>query len=147
MPNGQAVGSPAYQYKLQWLERLCARLRKENDENAVVAGDFNVAPGDLDVHDPDLWRGAIMRSERTSAALADVMGLGLVDSLRQLHPESRAYSWWDYRMLSFPKDRGLRIDLVLVTAPLMKRCVGAGVDRDMRKGKDPSDHAPVWAGV
>ncbi len=145
VPNGQAVGSPAYQYKMKWFERLRARLLNENHDQAIVAGDFNVAPGHLDVHDPDLWRGAIMCSEDERRALQSVTELGFADTLRTLQPQARIYSWWDYRMLSFPKDRGLRIDLILATETLMKRCTGVGVEREMRKGKDPSDHAPVWA--
>jgi exodeoxyribonuclease III len=145
VPNGQAIGSAAYQYKLRWFARLRERLALEKVADTVVAGDFNVAPGDMDAHDPDLWRDAIMCSDEERAALKSITDLGLSDTLRQLHPEVRLFSWWDYRMLAFPKDRGLRIDLILAGGDLMKQCTGAGVDREMRKGKDPSDHAPVWA--
>ena len=145
VPNGQAIGSAAYQYKLRWFARLRDRLAGEKVVDTIVAGDFNVAPGDLDVYDPDLWRGAIMCSDEERAALQSITGLGLSDTFRQLNPEARLFSWWDYRMLAFPKDRGLRIDLILAGGDLMKQCSGAGVDREMRKGKDPSDHAPVWA--
>jgi exodeoxyribonuclease III len=145
VPNGQAVGSSAYQYKMNWFARLRSCLARENIPETIVAGDFNVAPGDLDVHDPELWRGAIMCSDGERAALQGIMNLGFEDSLRRIHPESRSFSWWDYRMLSFPKDRGLRIDLILAGEELMKQCTAAGIDREMRKGKDPSDHAPIWA--
>jgi exodeoxyribonuclease-3 len=145
VPNGQAVGSAAYEYKLRWFARLRDRLARENVAQTIVAGDFNVAPGDLDAHDPALWRGSIMCSEAERAALQSIMDLGLGDTFRALHPEAKLFSWWDYRMLAFPKDRGLRIDLMLAGGELMKQCTAAGIDREMRKGKDPSDHAPVWA--
>ena len=86
-----------------------------------------------------------MCSDEERAAVKCIADLGFSDTLRQLHPDARLFSWWDYRMLAFPKDRGLRIDLILAGGDLMNRCSGAGVDREMRKGKDPSDHAPIWA--
>jgi exodeoxyribonuclease III len=144
-PNGQAVGSPAYQYKLSWFRRLHDCLAKEKSKYLAVCGDFNVAPADADVHDPVLWRGAIMCSQEERAAFASLCELGLTDSLRLHHPEGGLFSWWDYRMLAFPKNRGLRIDAILVSKPLAKECREAGIDREMRKGKEPSDHAPVWA--
>lgn len=144
-PNGQAVGSPAYVYKLKWYERLGARLAKEPNGDLAVCGDFNVAPQDVDVHDPALWRGAIMCSEEERRAFAELCVSGLSDTLRLHHPEGGLYSWWDYRMLSFPKDRGLRIDAVLANKTLAAKCTASGIDREMRKGKEPSDHAPVWA--
>ena len=144
-PNGQAVGSTAYQYKLQWYARLRACLAKENTAQLIVCGDFNVAPADEDVHDPDLWRGAIMCSDGERTAFHQLCGVGLIDTLRLHHQEGGLFSWWDYRMLSFPKNRGLRIDVILASELLAKKCAGAGIDREMRKGKEPSDHAPVWA--
>ena len=144
-PNGQAIGSPAYEYKLKWYERLRTCLAREKDENLMVCGDLNVAPEDVDVHDPDLWRGAIMCSEAERAALRRIQELGFKDTLRLHHPEGGIFSWWDYRMLAFPKNRGLRIDAILASLPLTKKCTASGVDREMRKGKEPSDHAPVWA--
>ena len=144
-PNGQAAGSPAYKYKLEWYARLCDCLIKEKDVDLVVCGDFNVAPEDVDVHDPQLWRGAIMCSDGERAAFQQLCEMGLRDTLR-LHPqESGVFTWWDYRMLAFPKNRGLRIDAVLVNESLAKKCTASGVDREMRQGKDPSDHAPIWA--
>jgi exodeoxyribonuclease-3 len=142
-PNGQAVGSPAYEYKLNWYRRLRDCLTKE--QALVVGGDFNVAPEDVDVHDPDLWRGAIMCSEGERAAFRELCDVGLIDTLRLHHREAGLFSWWDYRMLSFPKNRGLRIDAILASETLARKCTAAGIDRDMRKGKEPSDHAPVWA--
>jgi len=146
-PNGQAVGSDAYRYKLEWYQRLTSCLREKEGplERLVVCGDFNVAPNDNDVHDPSLWRGAIMCSEGERAAFHTLEDLGLADTLRLHHPEPGIFSWWDYRMLAFPKNRGLRIDAILAGNELAARCQDAGVEREMRKGKDPSDHAPVWA--
>ncbi len=146
-PNGQAVGSPAYEYKMKWYERLqrCLAQHEAAANDLVVCGDFNVAPKDEDVHDPDLWRGAIMCSEEERAAFARLGEAGLTDTLRLQHPETGIFTWWDYRMLSFPKNRGLRIDAVLASKSMSERCAAAGVDREMRKGKEPSDHAPIWA--
>ena len=146
-PNGQAVGSPAYEYKMKWYERLqrCLAQHEAAANDLVVCGDFNVAPRDEDVHDPDLWRGAIMCSEDERAAFARLGEAGLTDTLRLQHPETGIFTWWDYRMLSFPKNRGLRIDAVLASKSMSERCAAAGVDREMRKGKEPSDHAPIWA--
>ena len=144
-PNGQAVGSPAYDYKLNWYARLRDCLSREKNVELIVCGDFNVAPEDVDVHDPDLWRGAIMCSDGERTAFRQLYEAGFRDTLRLHHKEGDLFSWWDYRMLSFPKNRGLRIDAILASEALAKRCTDAGIDREMRKGKEPSDHAPVWA--
>jgi exodeoxyribonuclease III len=144
-PNGQAVGSPAYQYKLQWYRRVRNRIAKEMSAELVVCGDFNVAPEDIDVYDPDLWRGAIMASDGERAAFRELCSLGLHDTLRIRHKEGGLFSWWDYQMRGFDKNRGLRIDALLASEGLAKKCVASGIDREMRAGKDPSDHAPVWA--
>ena len=144
-PNGQAIGSPAYEYKLNWYARLRDCLSKEQAAELVVCGDFNVAPADIDVHDPDLWRGSIMCSEGERAAFRQLCESGLSDTLRLQHKEGGLFSWWDYRMLAFPKNRGLRIDAILASKSLAKKCTDAGIDREMRKGREPSDHAPVWA--
>ena len=144
-PNGQAVGSPAYEYKLNWYARLRDCLSKEKNRELIVCGDFNVAPEDIDVHDPVLWGGAIMCSYRERAAFRQLCDVGLIDTLRLHRQESGLFSWWDYRMLSFPKNRGLRIDAILANKSLAEKCTAAGIDREMRKGKEPSDHAPVWA--
>ena len=144
-PNGRAVGSPAYDYKINWYGRLRACLSKEESADLIVCGDFNVAPEDVDVHDPELWRGAIMCSNGERTAFRQLCEGSLKDTLRLHHKEGGLFSWWDYRMLSFPKNRGLRIDAILASKALAKRCTTAGIDREMRKGKEPSDHAPVWA--
>jgi exodeoxyribonuclease-3 len=145
VPNGQEVGSPAFTYKLQWLDRLRAYLDRCCDPAQLLAlcGDMNVAPEPRDVYDPAAWEGQILFHPEERAALSRVAAWGLVDAFRLQHPEPGLYSWWDYRMLAFPKNRGLRIDHVLVTRPLAERCTAAAIDRAERKGEKPSDHAPV----
>src|SRR5205823_912954 len=142
-----AAGSPACQYKLQWFVQLrdCVAEAQKSFPQVIVCGDFNVAPEDRDVHDPALWRGAIMCSEEERAAFHALEQIGLRDTLRLHHAEGGLFSWWDYRMLAFQKNRGLRIDAILASKSLAERCAAARIDREMRKGKDPSDHAPVWA--
>jgi exodeoxyribonuclease-3 len=123
--------------------RTC--LTKEKDLDLVVCGDFNIAPEDRDTYDPELWRGGIMCSDGERAAFRQLRDIGLRDTLRLHRQETSLFSWWDYRMLAFPKNRGLRIDTILASKSLAKKCSDAGIDREMRKGKEPSDHAPVWA--
>lgn len=146
-PNGQAVGSPAYQEKLQWYGRLrrWVERRAQSGTSLVLTGDFNVAPEDRDVWDPRVWEGQTLFSLPERAALQELVGVGLVDSFRKLHAEGGRFSWWDYRMLGFPKNRGLRIDHLYATPTLAERVVAAGIDREARKGTQPSDHAPIWA--
>ena len=144
-PNGQAVGSPAYEYKLHWYRRLRDCLAREKSTDLVVCGDFNVAPEDIDVYDPTLWHGTIMCSENERRAFRELCDVGIRDTLRLHHQEGNLFSWWDYQMRAFEKNRGLRIDAVLASESLAKKCVASGIDREMRMGKDPSDHAPVWA--
>jgi len=144
-PNGQAIGSPAYEYKLHWYRRLRDCIANEKSVDVIVCGDFNVAPEDIDVYDPDLWRGAIMASESERAAFRELCKIGLCDTLRIHHKEGELYTWSDYQMRAFEKNRGLRIDAVLASEKLATKCIAAGIDREMRKGKEPSDHAPVWA--
>lgn len=147
VPNGEAVGSDKYAYKLGWMERLRRHVATQvrPDVPLVLCGDFNVAPAPLDVHDPKAWAGRVLFSADERAALARVVDTGLVDLVRTMHPSEPMFSWWDYRMLSFPKGRGLRIDHLLVTPALADRAVASGVDRESRKGQAPSDHAVVWA--
>ena len=144
-PNGQAVGSPAYEYKLNWYARLGGCVAQEKSADLVVCGDFNVAPEDIDVYNSDLWREAIMCSNGERKAFRQFCEAGFRDTLRLHHKEGGLFTWWDYRMLSFPKNRGLRIDMILASEALARKCTAAGIDRDARKGKEPSDHAPVWA--
>src|SRR6266513_3417392 len=144
-PNGQAVGAPAYEYKLNWYARLGNCVAQEKSADLVVCGDFNVAPEDVDVYNPDLWRGAIMCSDGERKAFRELCEIGLHDTLRLHHKEGEIFSWWDYQMRAFEKNRGLRIDAVLASESLAKKCTDAGIDREMRGGKEPSDHVPVWA--
>jgi exodeoxyribonuclease-3 len=146
-PNGQAVDSPAYREKLQWYGRLrrWLDLRHPKDSPLVLTGDFNVAPENRDVWDPNLWEGQTLFSIPERTALKQVVDFGLVDTFRRFHSEGGRFSWWDYRMLGFPKNRGLRIDQIYATPLLAERCLAAGIDREARKGTLPSDHAPVWA--
>ncbi len=145
IPNGKSVEHEDYQFKLQWLKRLRGYLERTTDPNSPVAlgGDFNVAMDDRDVHDPVAWHGENLCSEPERTALCDVLGWGLVDAFRERVEDAGFFSWWDYRMLGFPKNRGLRIDYVFVTKPLQTRLRDAFIDREARKGKKPSDHAPV----
>ena len=149
VPNGQAVGSEKYDYKLAWLEALAGWLGEELQANArlALAGDFNIAPEDRDVHDPAAWAGQILCSEPERAAFRRLLSLGLEDSFRLFEQPEKSYSWWDYRMLGFQKNNGLRIDHILLSAPLAEKCTAAGIDREMRKRERPSDHAPVTAEI
>ena len=146
-PNGQSVDSPAYQGKLAFYARLRRALdgRYRAEAPLVLCGDFNVAPEERDVWDPVLWEGQTLFSLPERAALKEVVAFGLEDTFRRHHSEPGRYSWWDYRMLGFPKNRGLRIDAIYATKSLAERCEAADIDREARKGKLPSDHAPVWA--
>ena len=147
MPNGQAVGSDKYHYKLNWLQALTDWLQEElaAHPQLALAGDFNIAPEDRDVHNPAAWAGQILCSDAERAAFKRMLSLGLKDSFRLFDQPEKAYSWWDYRMLGFQKNNGLRIDHILLSRPLAERCVAAGIDREMRKRERPSDHAPVTA--
>ncbi len=147
VPNGKDVEHPAYRAKLVWLEQLrqyLAEVCAATDEVAVC-GDFNVAPDERDVWDVELWRGRNLFSELERAAFQALLAEGFVDTLRLHHPEGGLYTWWDYRQGAFHRGWGLRIDHILASRPLAARCVAAGVDRDERKGEQPSDHAPVLA--
>lgn len=149
VPNGQEVGSDKYAYKLDWLHALHEWLSEEiaAHPNLIVAGDFNIAPDDRDVYDPPAWLGKILCSDAERSALGQLLDLGLKDSFRLFDQPERIYSWWDYRMLGFQKNNGLRIDLILLSIPLATRCLSAGVDREMRKRERPSDHAPVMTEI
>ncbi len=147
VPNGESVGSEKFRYKLDWMERLRRYVTVQIGERrtAILCGDFNVAPAPLDVHDPAAWEGGVLFSEPERTQLRKIVDAGLVDLLRTMHPTEPLFTWWDYRMLGFPKNRGLRIDHLLVTPALAERATASGVDRNSRKGKLPSDHAAVWA--
>ncbi len=147
VPNGQAVGSEKYVYKLAWLEALRRWIgeRLSSDPHLIVAGDFNIAPEDRDVHDPIAWAGQILCSDAERGAHRALLDLGLHDSFRLFAQPEKSFSWWDYRMLGFQKNHGLRIDHILLSSPLAARCTAAGIKREMRKLERPSDHAPVTA--
>lgn len=146
-PNGQAVGSEKYQYKLRWFGALkdFLALELQRYPELAVAGDFNIAPEDRDVHDPKAWEGQIHVSELERAALRELVNLGLKDSFRLFEQPEKSFSWWDYRMLGFRRNAGLRIDHILVTPALAKRCTSSSIDKEPRKLERPSDHAPVLA--
>lgn len=145
VPNGRAVGSGHYQYKLRWLDRLASvvETRERRRADLVLCGDFNVAPDDRDVWDPEAFVGATHVSPPERAALGRLMATGLRDVFRDQHPEGGVFSWWDYRAGHFHQGKGMRIDLVLAAESLAARVTEARIDRDARKGRSPSDHAPV----
>lgn len=147
MPNGQAVGSDKYEYKLRWLDALIAWVGDElsSHDQLALCGDYNIAPDDRDVHDPKSWAGQILCSEPERNAFQRLIGLGMADSFRLFDQPEKTFSWWDYRMLGFQKNKGLRIDHILLSNTLASRCTAAGIDRAPRKLERPSDHAPVWA--
>ena len=145
--NGQATGSEKYAYKLEWMRQVTEHLRAELSGHArvVVAGDFNVAPEDRDVHDPEAWKGSILCSDAERDALRAITALGLTDTFRLFEQEERAFSWWDYRAAGFRRNHGLRIDLILASGELARRCTSCRIDREARAKERPSDHAPVIA--
>lgn len=146
-PNGQAVGSDKYDYKLRWFAALKDYLAAEltRHPRLVVAGDFNVAPEDRDVHDPKAWEGQVHVSEPERTAWRALVALGLQDGFRLFEQPEKTFSWWDYRMMGFRRNAGLRIDHILLSAPLAQACTGASIDKAPRKLERPSDHAPVLA--
>ena len=145
-PNGRALDTPFYRAKLAWFDRLTRWLRETCDpaQPIVIGGDYNVAPEDADVYDMTDFAGATHVSGPEREAMAALREWGLVDAYRLHHPEPGRFSWWDYRAGNFHKGLGMRIDHLYVTRPLADRCTGAEIDRDARKGKLPSDHAPLW---
>lgn len=147
VPNGQAVDSDKYQYKLAWLAALRDWLAEELARHPQLAllGDYNIAPEDRDVHDPAAWAGQIHCSAAERAALSALNGLGLADAFRLFEQPDKSYSWWDYRMMAFRRNRGLRIDHILLSPPLVLRCSACSIDRDPRTWEQPSDHVPVTA--
>lgn len=147
IPNGSEVGSEKYAYKLSWLEALHGFLEDElaKHEKLVVMGDFNIAPADADVYDPEKWGEAILCSPKERAALQGLLGLGLTDVFRNFEQPEKAYSWWDYRAAGFRRNAGLRIDLILTSDALTRTCTTSYVDKEPRGWERPSDHAPVVA--
>jgi len=147
VPNGSEVGSNKYDYKLAWLASLRSFLQAEmqRHENVVVLGDFNIAPADADVYDPEKWGEAILCSPLERQALNAILDLGLTDVFRKFDQPEKSFSWWDYRAAGFRRNAGLRIDLILTSATMAERCTASYVDKEPRAWERPSDHAPVVA--
>ena len=145
--NGQEVGSDKYEHKLYWLRQVERHIGEEIKQHSyyVVMGDFNIAPQDCDVHDPDAWREKILCSTPERERLTQIMAHGLSDTFRLFEQPSASFSWWDYRAFGFRRNLGLRIDLILASAELAKRCTGCWIDKAPRKLERPSDHTPVVA--
>jgi exodeoxyribonuclease-3 len=145
VPNGQAVDSDKYHYKLEWLARLRDFIEQQLKDHPrlILLGDFNIAPDDRDVYDPAAWAGKILCSEPERAALQALLDLGLQDSYRLTEQDDEQYSWWDYRMNGFKRNRGLRIDLALISQPLCTEETRCIIDREPRGWERPSDHTPV----
>lgn len=146
-PNGQAVGSEKYAYKLRWYAALASWLSEDlqTHPRLAVLGDFNVAPEDRDVHDPKRWEGEIHVSEPERAAFRKLLELGLADAFRLFPQAEKEFSWWDYRLNAFQRGWGLRIDEILLSPEIAARCTACTIDRGPRGGERPSDHAPVIA--
>ncbi len=147
IPNGQSLDSDKYQYKLRWLSALVAWLKTElaAHPQLVLTGDFNIAPQDRDVHDPAEWVGQVLVSGPERAAFVAMQELGLVDAFRLFEQADKSFSWWDYRMMAFRRNRGLRIDHVMLSPALAQRCTSCIIDKLPRKQEQPSDHTPVVA--
>jgi exodeoxyribonuclease-3 len=149
MPNGQAVGSDKYDYKLRWLAALAESLREEllRWPQLALLGDYNIAPEDRDVHDPAAWKDQVLCSAPERAAFRRFLDLGLVDAFRIFEQPEKIYSWWDYRQMGFRRNHGLRIDHILLSKPLADACQACVIDKAPRKLERPSDHAPVMVMV
>lgn len=147
VPNGSQVGSDKYAYKLGWLDKIAAYVRNElaGHPRFVMLGDFNIAPADADVHDPDLWFEKILCSTPEREALKKFTAHGLVDIFRQFEQVDKSYSWWDYRAAGFRRNLGLRIDIILASPALSLTCSSCHIDKTPRGLERPSDHAPVVA--
>ncbi len=147
VPNGKQVGDEKYDYKLRWFKHLVEFVRAELDRYSklVVTGDFNIAPADEDVHDPELWKGKILCSEPERESFNNLLNLGLTDSFRLFDQPPKSFSWWDYRAAGFRRDLGLRIDHVVVSDEMKQACTGCLIDKEPRKWERPSDHTPVMA--
>lgn len=146
VPNGAAVGTDKYDYKLKWLAALREMLADELTRHSLLAvgGDYNIAPEDRDVHDPAAWHEQVLCSTPERQAFAALTELGLADGFRLQEHEGNVFSWWDYRQAAFRRNMGLRIDHVLLSRDLARQCTASGIDIAMRKQDQPSDHAPVW---
>ena len=145
IPNGQSLDSDKYQYKLRWLKALTTWLESKlkTHPKLVLLGDYNIAPEDRDVHDPQAWVGQVLVSEAERAAFRQLVELGLHDAFRLFEQPAGSFSWWDYRMAGFRRNLGMRIDHILVSTPLINQCKSCSIDKAPRKLERPSDHAPV----
>jgi exodeoxyribonuclease-3 len=143
VPNGRTIDSPEFPRKLAFLDAVAQRVAGLRDSPLLIAGDMNIAPADLDVYDPAAFAGSTHVTAQERRRLTAILALGLVDAYRELHPTEVQYTWWDYRAGNFHRGLGLRIDLALVSPALAGRLRACGIDRDYRKGKKPSDHAPL----
>lgn len=146
-PNGQSVDSDKYVYKLAWFDGLRDWLEEEmrTYPRLAILGDYNVAPADADVHNPEKWEGQVLVSEPERAAFRALLDLGLTDSFRLFEQPEKSFSWWDYRQFAFRRNAGLRIDHVLLSDALKPHCVACVIDKAPRANEQPSDHAPVIA--
>ncbi len=148
-PNGQAVGSDKYEYKLRWYAALREWLKDEFTRHTrlAVLGDLNIAPADRDVHDPKAWEGQVHVSEPERAEFRALLDLGFKDSFRLFEQAEKSFSWWDYRMMGFRRNAGLRIDFILMSPALASHCISCTIDKAPRKLERPSDHTPVVAEI
>ena len=148
-PNGQSPDSDKFAYKLDWLNRLQSWLTSELEQSQRLAllGDFNIAPTDEDVHDPKAWEGQNLVSPPERNAFQELLNLGLHDSFRMFAQAPKTYSWWDYRMMGFRRNAGMRIDHILLSEQLKEKCSASIVDKEPRTWEQPSDHAPVIATI
>jgi exodeoxyribonuclease-3 len=147
VPNGQSLDSDKYQYKLRWLRAMRDYVVAEQarHERVVVLGDYNIAPDDRDVHDPVAWEGSVHVSPAERAALEALLDTGLKDCFRLFEQPEKVFSWWDYRRMAFRRNAGLRIDLILASPEMARKCVACHIEKSLRKLERPSDHAPVVA--
>ena len=147
VPNGQAVGTDKYAYKLKWLDALARWLESELKQhpNLAILGDYNIAPADADVHDPVAWKDQVLCSDEERAAFQRLCALPLTDSFRMFPQAEKSFSWWDYRQMAFRRNMGVRIDHVLLSSSLAARCTACEIDKLPRKWEQPSDHTPVIA--
>lgn len=147
VPNGSEVDSEKYRYKLEWFSKLHPFIKElqSNNDRLIILGDFNIAPEDRDVHDPEAWRGSVHVSEPERSEFKKLLSHGLTDCFRLFEQEEKSYSWWDYRAAGFRRNRGLRIDHILASEPFSKSCQVCYIDKSPRELERPSDHTPVVA--
>ncbi len=145
IPNGESVESQKYQYKLDWLAKMTAFLQTSLTQykKLVVVGDFNIAPTDADVKEPEKWQGKVLCTDKERAVFQNWLDLGFKDTFRLFEQPEKSFSWWDYRMMAFRRNRGLRIDHILCSEALASHCQNCTIDKEPRKLERPSDHAPV----